>query len=113
MRAAKLAEDFLIRAGFAGGGQRGARQLQVVVAVGRVEVGVFEERGDGQNDIGEIGGIGLDLFENDGEKIFAAQTAADGVLIGRNGGGVGVVNDEGFDRRIVERGQRLAELRPC
>ncbi len=51
----KAAEDFSVGQGFAGRGQRRARQLQVEVTVGVVEVGVFEEGGCGQNDVGKIG----------------------------------------------------------
>jgi hypothetical protein len=62
---------------------------------------VFEKGGGGQDDVGEIGGVGLELFEDDGEEIVAPEAAADGVLIGRDGGRVRVVDDQGLDRRIV------------
>ena len=71
MRRSQAAEDFRVRQGLAGRFQSGAGELQVVVAVGEVEVGVFEKGGRGQNDVGEIGGIGLELFEDDGEQIVA------------------------------------------
>ena len=71
---------------------------------------MFQKCGDGQHDIGEIGGVGLELFEHDGEEIVAAQASAHGVLIGRDGGGVGVVDHEGLDRRIVKRGERAAQF---
>ena len=56
-----------------GAGERGARQLQIVVAVGEIKIRVLEESGGGQQDIGEIGGIGLELFEHHREQIVAAE----------------------------------------
>ena len=103
MRCGQQAEDFDVGLRLAGRGQRGPRQLQIVVAVGEVEVGVFQERGGGQHDVGEIGGVGLELFEHHGEQIVAAQAAQHGVLIGRDGGGVRVVDHQRFHGRIVER----------
>ena len=68
-----------------GAGSAGRASLQVVVAVGEVEIGVLQERGHGQQDIGVIGGVGLELLQHDGEEVFAAQAAHHGVLIGRDG----------------------------
>ena len=111
MRAARRRKTSVLGRASPGAGKSGAGELQIVVAVGEVEVGVFEESGGGQNDIGEIGGIGLELFEHDGEQIVAAQAAAHRVLIGRDGGGVGIVDHQGFHGRVVDCGQRVAELR--
>ena len=72
MRSASSAEDLDVRLRLAGRRQRGPRQLQVVMAVGEVQVGVLEERGDRQQDVGVIGGVGLELLEHDGEQIVAA-----------------------------------------
>ena len=63
------------------------------MAVGEVEVGVLEEGGRREQDIGVIGGVGLELFEHYGEQIVAAQALEHQVLIGRDGGGVRVVDD--------------------
>ncbi len=41
----------------------------------RLEIGVLQEGGGGQEDIGVIGGIGLELFEDDGEEVVAAEAA--------------------------------------
>ena len=67
-----------------GRGQRRPRQLQIVMAVGEIEIGVLQERRGRQNDIGEIGGIGLELLEHHGEQIFAPQPAPHSVLIRRD-----------------------------
>ncbi len=113
MRSASSAEDLDVRFRFAGRRQRGPRQLQIVVAVGEVEIGVLQKRGGGQQDVGVIGGVGLELLEHHGEQIVAAQAREHGILIGRDGGRVGVVDHQRLDRRIVEFGERLAELASC
>ncbi len=52
----------------------------------------------------EIGGVRLNLFEDDGEEVVATEASADSVLIGRYGGGVGVVDDQRFYRWVVQGG---------
>ena len=110
MRWASSAEDLDVRFGFAGRRKRGPRQLQMVVAVGEVQVGVLQKRGCGQQDVGVIGGVGLELFQHHCEQILAPHPSQHQVLIGRDGGGIGVVNDHRLHRRMVELGQRLAQL---
>ncbi len=73
------------------------------MAVGEVEIGVFQEGGGGKQDVGVVGGVGLELFEDHGEKIVAAEAAAHGVLVRGDGGGVGVVDHQGLDGRIGGR----------
>ena len=63
------AEDIDIGFGLTGGRQRRTGQLQVIVTVSKIKIGMFEESGRGQDDIGVIGGIVLELFENYGEQI--------------------------------------------
>ena len=96
-----------------GGWQRRPRQLQVVVPVREVEVGVLQEGGRRQQDVGVVGGVGLELLEHDGEQILAAQAAQHRVLIGRDRRGVGVVDHHRLHRRIVQLGQRLPQLATC
>ncbi len=105
------AEDFDIAFGFAGGGQGGARQLQVIVSVGEVQVGVLQERGHGEDDVGVVRGVRLELFEHDGEQILAVQAAQYGILVRRDGGGVGVVDHHGLHGRIIQPGERLPQER--
>ncbi len=70
----QVAEDFYVGAGFAGGFDRGARELHMVMAVGAVEIGVFQKSSRGQKDVGVIGGVGLELFQHHREQIFAAHS---------------------------------------
>ena len=69
------AENLGIRQRFAGRWKRRPRELQIVVAVGEIKIGVFEKRRRRQHDIGEIGGVGLELLQNDGEQVVAPQPA--------------------------------------
>ena len=75
MRAASRRKISVLGSASPGAGKRGAGELQVVVAVGVVEIGVFEESSRGQDDVGEIRGIGLELFEHHREQVVAAQAA--------------------------------------
>ena len=68
-------EDLDVWLRFARSGQRRPGHLHIVVAVGEIEVGVFQERRDRQDDVGVIGGVGLELLQNDGEQIFPPQPA--------------------------------------
>ena len=99
MRAASSRKISHVGPGLAGRRQDGPRQLQIVMPVGEVEVGVLEKSGGGQQDVGVIGGIGLDLFEHHGEQILAAQSFEHGVLIGRDRRRIRVVDDQRLDRR--------------
>ena len=47
-------------------------ELHMVVAVGALDVGVFEKGGRGENDVGVVGGVGQELLVHDGEEIGAA-----------------------------------------
>src|ERR1019366_566624 len=89
---------------------RRLRDLQVVVAISLDEIFVLEESRGRQNQIGKVGRVGQELLVNHREQVLALQTAPDQVLIRANRRGVRVVNHQGFDRRIVEFGQHLAEL---
>ena len=101
MRCGKLAEEPDVGARFAGRLDGLLRELDEVVAVGALNVGVFEERGGGQNVVGVVGGVSEEQLVDDGEEVGARQAARDGVVIGRNGAGVGVVDEEGVYRRAV------------
>ena len=80
------------------------------MAVGSVEVRVFEEGRRGQDEIGVVGGIGLELFDDDGEEVFAAQASQNRALVGYDGGGVRAVDEERLHRGIAGIGERGAEL---
>ena len=51
-----------------------------------VEVGVLEKCSNRENDIGEVRSIGLELFEDYSEEIFAAQPLMDSILAWRDSG---------------------------
>jgi hypothetical protein len=100
------AEDLDIRPSLTRRRQRGARELQIVVSVGVVEVGVLKERGHREQDIGEIRRIGSHLLQHHGEEIRSPQTAQHRVLIRRHGRGIRVVNNQrlhGRLKRFIER----------
>ena len=97
----ELAEEPDVGAGFAGWLDGLLGELDEVVAVGALNVGVFEEGGGGEDVVGVVGGVGKEELVDDGEEVVAGKAAADGVLIGRDGGGVGVVDKEGMDGRAV------------
>ena len=103
-------EDFDIRLAFPGRVESRPGELDVVMTVGEVEVCMFEEGSAGQDNIGTEGGIGHELFEDDGEEIFALEAAVDLDLIWCDRGRIRVVVDQSFDRGIVESGEGVAEL---
>ena len=103
MRTASARKTSTFERASPGGGQRGARQLHVVMAVREVEVGVLQERGGGQQDVGVVGGVGLELLQHHGEQVLAAQAREHHVLVGRDGRGIGVVDHQRLaraDRRV-------------
>ena len=83
-----------------GAARAGRAICKIIVAVGEIKVGVFQERRHRQHDVGVIGCIRLELLQNDGEQILASQAFEDRALIRRNRRGVRVVNDQRFDRRV-------------
>ena len=97
--AGQQAEDLDVALSFAGRCERGPRQLEVIVPVGGVQVGVLQEGGHREHDIGMIGGVRLELLQHDGEQIFAAQTAQHEVLVGRDRGWIGVIDHQRLHRR--------------
>jgi hypothetical protein len=94
-----LAEEPHIGARFAGRLDGLLRELDEVVAVGSLNVSVFEESGGRQNVVGVVGGVGKEQFVDHGEEIGARQATAHGVLVGCYSAGVGVVDEEGVDGR--------------
>ena len=58
------------------------------MAVGEVEVGVLQEGGGGQQDIGVVGGVGLKLLEHHGEQVRSPEAAQDGVWLGAMAAGL-------------------------
>ena len=83
------------------------------MAVREVHVPVFELRGGGQQIVGPVGRIGLEVLQHDGEQVLARQAAEHGIPVGRHVGGVGVVDHQRAHRRSADAGvarvQRLAQ----
>jgi hypothetical protein len=71
------------------------------VAVCALNVGVLQESGRGQDVVGVIGGVGEEELVDDGEEVGAGEAAAHGVLVGSDGAGVGVVDEESVDGRSI------------
>ena len=78
--------------------------------VGEVEIGVLQKRGGREQDVGEVGGVGLELLEYDCEQVGTAQSLPHQVLIRSDGGWIRVVDQHGLDGRLVQIRERLAEL---
>ena len=77
----------------------------MVVTVGALDVGVLEKCSGGEHDVGVVGGVGPELLVHDGEEIRARHAAEHGILIGCDGGGVRVVDEECLDGGIAELGE--------
>ena len=102
MRSAKARKDFNVRSALPKRFDRLVRDLQVVMSVGRLQVPVFKKCRGRQNDVRIVSRIGKKLLMDYGEQIGAPQTADHFVVVGTNGCGIGVVNEQSFDRRIVQ-----------
>ena len=94
-----------------GAGQRRTRELQMVMPVGEIKIGVFQERCGRQQNVGVIRGVVLKLLQHHGEQILAPHPLQHQVLIGSDGRRIGVVHHHRLHRRIVQFRQRLAQLR--
>ncbi len=80
------------------------------MAVGSLHVLVLEEGGGGEQDVGVVGGVGEELLVDDGEEVGLRHSAQDLGLVGRDGGGVRVVDEERLHWRVVELGEGMAQL---
>ncbi len=69
------------------------------MAVGAVDVEVFQLRRRRQHDVGIVGRVGLELLVDDGEQVLASQALQHAGLIGADRGGVGVVDVQCAHRR--------------
>jgi len=80
-----------------------AGKLGVVVTVGALNVGVFEEGGCWKDEIGIVRAIREEKVVDNREKIGAREAAANRILVGSNSAGIGVVYEEGVDAGAVFR----------
>ena len=68
----------------------------------------------GQDVVGVVGGVVEEEIVDDGEEVVAQKAPLDGVVVGSNGAGVGVVDEERVDAWAVcgvgaEFGEGVAE----
>ncbi len=59
---------------------------------------MLQEGGRRQHDIGVVGGVGEELLVHHGEEVAAHQSPNHGVLVGSNGRGIRVVDEERLNR---------------
>ena len=109
-RAREQTEDIDVRFHFARPRQSGPGELHIIVAVSEVQVGMFEECSDGQNDVRVVGRVGLELLEYDRKEILARHALQHQILLRRDRRRVRIVDDHRLHRRIVDLSQRLAEF---
>ena len=79
------------------GGNGGAVQQHIGVAIAGVDVPVLQLGGGRQDEVGVVGGVGLEMLQHHGEQVFAGKTLHHLARLGRNRHRVAVVNDQGFD----------------
>jgi hypothetical protein len=75
-----------------------------------VGVDVLELGGGRQQDVGIVGGVGLEVFQHHGEQVFALEAALHLRRIRRDRHRVGVVDDDGFDLRTEFRRGRPQQV---
>ncbi len=95
----QAAKDFAVRQALPDWGDGGAIEGQVEMTVGLEHVPMLKLRRRRKNDVGIIGGVGLEVLQHHRKQVIAAQTLDHGALVGGDGGGIAVVDDERFDRR--------------
>ena len=74
----EAAEDGAVGPRLAHGGDRGPVECQKMVAVHPLQVPVLGLCGGGQEIVGVVGGVGLEVLQDDGEKVLTRQPGLDG-----------------------------------
>ena len=82
---------------------------RVQVPVRRVHVELLELRGRRQQDVREVGGVGLEDLVHDAEEVLAREARAHAARLGRDGDRVRVVDVDRADRRVGAVEQRVAD----
>ena len=104
----QFAKDLAVGFGFALRRDRGAIEQHVGVAVAHVNVPVFELCGGGQDVVGVVGRVSLEMLQHDSEQVFACKALHHLGRVWRNRHRVAVVDDQCLDRR-PERRAALAQ----
>ena len=101
-------EDVGVGAYTAHGRNGRAIQQHIGVAVAGVDVPMFQLRGGGQDEVGEVGRVGLEMLQHHGEQVFAGKALHHLARLGGHRDRVAVVNNQGFDLR-TECGRSRAQ----
>ena len=86
----------------------GAVEQHVGVAIAQVHVPVLELRSGGQDVVGVVGRIGLEVFQYHREQVFACKALHHLARVRRHGHGIAVVDHDGLHLR-AEGGRGLAQ----
>ena len=109
IRAASRRKHFGVRLCFAERCDRRVVRERVQVSVRAVDVDLLELRGRRQQDVGVVGGVGLEDLVHDAEEIVARESRLHLRRFRRDGDGIRVVDVDRADRRVVRGEQRVAD----
>ena len=79
--------------------------------VGIVQVGVLDLHRRREQEIGEVGGVGLEVVDDHGEEILAGESLPDPALVRRARRRIAAVDEERLHRLIARGEERLREAR--
>jgi hypothetical protein len=75
-----------------------------------VDLGVLKLRRRGQHDVGVVHGVGWKLLVHHDEQIVAHQALVYTLQVGRDRCRITVIDEQRLDRRVIQFGERLAQL---
>ena len=107
------AKDLGVALRFAERRDRRIVRLRVQVAVRAVDVGLLELRGRRQQDVGVVGGVGLEDLVHDAEQVLARKAGRHFRGFGRDRDRIRVVDVDRANRRIVARRAARRRSRSC
>ena len=101
----QIPEDLAVRPCLAHRRDGRAVQQHVGMAIRDLHIPVLQLGRGGQQVVGVVGGVGLEMLQHDGEEVFAREAPHHFRRVRRDGHGVAVVDDQRLDRR-PEAGRR-------
>ena len=104
----QAAQDLVVRPALARRLDDPARDLEVCVAAGDIDVVVLQERGRRQDDVGHGGGLGHELLVDADEQVVAQEAFAHLGRFRRHHHRVGVLDEHPLDRTAVGPVERIA-----